>query len=598
MTHEKDPETGKGLPEENIKYQMETFLFAGHVTTHITKTNIFYWIATHPDVEEKLFNEIQTHTGGGPITWENLSKMEYLTQVMKENLRLAGLTFVIKNNKKSFSLSDYWVPADSALFINMRAVQHDPEIYPDPEKFDPERWTQENQAKREPYTWFPFSSGRRICMGKPFNTISTRLTVASVVQRYHLRVDPRSRCRVGGGNLLGWRGVQMQFMPRSTPGPSRQPHYIARRSSLSFDKMFVQSQVAAGKRMLVLFASNTGTCEELAETMNKRAQALGFDSEIATMNQFVGPSPPVVPKSGEGLVAIICSSYNGLAPDNGRKFEDAMKIGSLAFSSMKGVHFATFGVGNRQWRETYQKFPNSVAKALSGAGGVRVGELGSGDMDRGQVESEFSEWCADTLVSALQVLGLSVPAVLEARLRPLPPAYDFYVGGTKADDAAPASDTGSIVAPGMQQLDAKRSATAAFLAANGEFIANISENRELQGLGTGRSTRHVVIDLPPGVTYATGDHLGVLMPNPDDVVLAYLEYLQVSPDAVVLLDLKDPPQKRFPLGQPMSAFTLFAYFVELQQVATREQIRVLAHFAGQEDQTRLRDMASSGAYLE
>jgi len=227
-----------------------------------------------------------------------------------------------------------------------------------------------------------------------------------------------------------------------------------------------------------------------------------------------------------------------------------------------------------------------------------VGEPGSGDMDRGQVESEFSEWCADTLVSALQVFGLSVPAVLEARLRPLPPAYDFYIGGTKADDAAPASDTLSIVAPGTQQLNAPRSATAAFLAANGEFIANISENRELQALGTGRSTRHVVIDLPPGVTYVTGDHLGVLMPNPEDVVLAYLEYLQVSPDAVVLLDLKDPPQKRFPLGQPMSAFTLFAYFVELQQVATKEQIRVLAHFAGQEDQAHLRDIASSGAYLE
>merc|ERR1712117_329030 len=220
-------------------------------------------------------------------------------------------------------------------------------------------------------------------------------------------------------------------------------------------------------------------------------------------------------------------------------------------------------------------FPNSVAQTLSGAGGIVVGEQGSGDMDRGQVDAEFSEWCAHTLVSALKALGLSVPAGVEARLRPLPPTYFFYVGGARADDAAPASDTASIVAPGMQQLDARLSATARFLAANGEFIANISENRELQDAGTGRSTRHVVVDLPQGVTYVTGDHLGVLMPNPEDVVLGYLDYLQVSPDAVVILDLKNSSPKRFPLGQPMSAFTLFAYFVELQQVATREQIRVL-----------------------
>jgi len=202
------------------------------------------------------------------------------------------------------------------------------------------------------------SDGKHVCIGMQFNIISTRLTIASIVQKFHVRIDPKSRCRLCGGPLLVWRGMQMQFTPRSVDGPSRQPHYVARRNSLSvLDKMFVKSQVAVGKRMLVLFASNTGTCEELAEMMKERAQALGFDAETATMNRFVGPSPPVVPKSGEGLVAVVCSSYNGYAPDNGRDFEEVMKSGSNAFSTMKGVHFATFGVGNRQWRETYQKFP-------------------------------------------------------------------------------------------------------------------------------------------------------------------------------------------------------------------------------------------------
>jgi len=451
--------------DENIKYQMMSFLFAGLATTQVAKTNALYWIATRPDVEEKLFEEIQVHTGGGPITWENLSKMEHLTQILKENLRLSGLGQVIKSTKVGASLGEYWVPADSALVVNIRAVQHDPEIHTDPEKFDPERWTQENEAKREPYTWFPYSAGRRICMGMQFNILSTRLTIASIVQKFHLRVDPSSRGRQRSGQLLSWRDVQMLFMPRRGHVPSRQPHYVARRNPLSaLEGAFVKSQVAAGKRVLVLFASNTGTCEVLAETLKRRAQALGFDTDMATMNQFVGPSPPVVPRAGEGLVAIVCSSYNGYAPDNGLKFEEAMKSSSNAFKTMEGVHFSMFGVGNRQWRETFQRFPNSVAQTLSGAGGIVVGEQGSGDMDRGQVDAEFSEWCAHTLVSALQALGLSVPAGVEARLRPLPPTYTFYVGGARADDAAPASDTVSIVAPGMQQLDARLSATAGFLA--------------------------------------------------------------------------------------------------------------------------------------
>ena len=199
MFTDPDPETGELLPDENILNQVATFLVAGHDSTSTAITMLLYHVALNPDVEEKVYNEVMSVVGDGPITWDALGRMKYCTQVVKENLRLfppAPQFTKTSPPDQTVTLGPYVIPPGTTLVCSTWGLHRNPLVYPDPLKFDPDRWSDENAAKRSPYAWLPFSYGKRGCIGQQLSLIEQRVCLASLVRKFHFRVDLSTKLEV------------------------------------------------------------------------------------------------------------------------------------------------------------------------------------------------------------------------------------------------------------------------------------------------------------------------------------------------------------------------------------------------------------------
>merc|ERR1719188_1057163 len=173
-----DPQSGEKLPEDNIVNQVATFLIAGHDSTSTAITMLLYHLAQHPEVEERVYQEVMSVAGHGPITWDALGKMTYCTQVVKENLRMyapASQFVKVSPTDRGTQLGPYYIPPGTALVVSTWGLHYNPSVYPEPEKFDPDRWSPEACAKRSPYAWLPFSYGKRGCIGMQLSLIEQRL---------------------------------------------------------------------------------------------------------------------------------------------------------------------------------------------------------------------------------------------------------------------------------------------------------------------------------------------------------------------------------------------------------------------------------------
>ncbi|KAL1465042.1 hypothetical protein WDU94_004637 [Cyamophila willieti] len=131
-------------------------------------------LAANQDVQDKVLAEIEDIFGSrecNEIQKEHLKKMEYLEKVIKESLRLyPSVPYISRWLENDLILGDYTVPAKTNISIVTYFLHRNPKIYPDPDKFDPERFSQKNSAARHPFAYIPFSAGPRNCIGKLFET--------------------------------------------------------------------------------------------------------------------------------------------------------------------------------------------------------------------------------------------------------------------------------------------------------------------------------------------------------------------------------------------------------------------------------------------
>lgn len=142
------------------------FFFAGFETSSSLSTFVIYELALNPEIQDKLRNEIRTgiDDNNGNLTYDLLFSFKYLDMVMNETLRIYPPAFYLtRHSTKDFKIpgTDMTIPAKTDVAINVRSLHLDPEYYPNPEKFDPERFTPENIRSRKPFTFIPF--GKRIC---------------------------------------------------------------------------------------------------------------------------------------------------------------------------------------------------------------------------------------------------------------------------------------------------------------------------------------------------------------------------------------------------------------------------------------------------
>ncbi|CAF0819677.1 unnamed protein product [Didymodactylos carnosus] len=157
------------LTMDDIQEEVDTFMFEGHDTTAAALSFALFLIALHPDVQQKLYNEIDQIFSDDverACTMDDLKQMDYLECVIKESLRLLpSVPGILREAQEDFIYNGHKILAGTRCVISILAIHLDPKYYPEPNKFDPERFRPENTAQRSPYAFIPFSAGSRNCIG-------------------------------------------------------------------------------------------------------------------------------------------------------------------------------------------------------------------------------------------------------------------------------------------------------------------------------------------------------------------------------------------------------------------------------------------------
>lgn len=190
------PETGERLPDQNVRHQILTFLVAGHETTSGTLSFALHHLARNPEVLARARAEVDQILGSDPAaepTFEQVGRFRYVRRVIDETLRLwptaPGFS---RGPREPTVVAGRWVmeAGDMALVLLPR-VHRDPQVWgPDPERFDPDRFTSAAVHSRPPHTYKPFGTGERSCIGRQFALHESVIALAAVLHRYDLAGDP------------------------------------------------------------------------------------------------------------------------------------------------------------------------------------------------------------------------------------------------------------------------------------------------------------------------------------------------------------------------------------------------------------------------
>eukprot|EP00927_Polykrikos_kofoidii_P029658 TRINITY_DN25618_c0_g1_i1.p1 TRINITY_DN25618_c0_g1~~TRINITY_DN25618_c0_g1_i1.p1 ORF type:complete len:1156 (-),score=164.76 TRINITY_DN25618_c0_g1_i1:94-3138(-) len=582
-----DPESNELLPQELVTANTLTFLVAGHDSTSTAITMLLYQVAMHPEVEQKIFEEVARVVGDKPLTWDLFGKLTYCTQVVKESLRLfPPAPQFVKNSPidRDTTLGKYRIPAGSSFICSVFALHFNPSVYPDPHAFQPERWEGEEAAKRSPYAWLPFSYGKRACIGMQLSLIEQRVALVELVRKYHIRVDPSTKLTITQPLFMNPQGIYLRFFLRSASAMSIPPPSATCLNLKSVVGVTSLSQVEklAGKRLLVLFASNMGTCEGFASRIVRQGADLGLECSKAPLDALALDNPPKVPSRGQGFVLIVTSTYNGQPPENAKAF--ASWLDSERAALLGDVCFSVFGCGNRQWAATYQFFGRQIHEKLVTIGAECIAPMGEGDMDSGGIEMEFTRWSLACTVGIFRSEGIAVPPALNEQLYPEITPFEVWVWDSRRICDLSLAHRASVLKSVTERLPLFKSGMG--------WTASVGTNRELL-TAKGRSTKHIELPLPPGMTYSAGDHIGVIGASPAEVVLAYMKRVQMAPHAVVKCEpgIGETAIEFLPSTTPVAAYSVLAFCVELQQPATRVQMHWLSKRASGSTKERLEALA-------
>lgn len=215
-----DEETGNAaLTEEEIRDETLTMLMAGHETTAHALTWTWYLLSQHPETQQKLHTELRGVLQGRRPEIDKLEALPYNRMVFSEAMRLYPPVWIVaRRNPKAWSLAGYTFPPGSFIFMSQYLMQRDARYFPDPDRFEPERWTPEATAKRPRYCYFPFGGGPRQCIGEGFAWATGLLALATIAQRWRFRLAPDQR--VALEPLITLRpkyGMRMIVEPHSKP---------------------------------------------------------------------------------------------------------------------------------------------------------------------------------------------------------------------------------------------------------------------------------------------------------------------------------------------------------------------------------------------
>jgi cytochrome P450 family 6 len=188
---------GNTLSIEEIAAQSFVFFIAGFETSSTTMTFALYEFSKHPELQDKVREEVNTVLAKheGKITYDAIQEMKYMDQVINETLRKYPAVPLLTRK----CVRDYKIPGEdlviekgTTILISILGIHYDKEYYSDPEKFDPERFTEENKKSRHHYAHLPFGEGPRMCIGMRFGLMQSKMGLSSLLKNYKFTVNKKT----------------------------------------------------------------------------------------------------------------------------------------------------------------------------------------------------------------------------------------------------------------------------------------------------------------------------------------------------------------------------------------------------------------------
>ena len=186
-------DSGSAMDDRQVRDEAMTLLLAGHETTALALSWTWYLLARNPEVEQKLADELDEVLAGRAPTPEDLPRLRYTDMVLKESMRLYPPAWAIgREAREAFQAGPYLAPPGTAVFISQWITHYDPRFFPDPERFDPERWRDDpiRRGSLPRYAYFPFGGGPRVCVGAGFAQMEAALILGTIAQRFRLSLVP------------------------------------------------------------------------------------------------------------------------------------------------------------------------------------------------------------------------------------------------------------------------------------------------------------------------------------------------------------------------------------------------------------------------
>ena len=180
--------------EQSLRDQVITIFLAGYETVANALSWTWYLLSENPECERRFHEEIDRELQGRLPTFEDIPRLRYVEMVLAESMRLYPPAWAMgRKARRDFQLGDFFLPAKTTVLISQFITHRDPRFFPDPLRFDPERFTSEAKALRAKFTYFPFGAGARQCIGESFAWMEGVLLLAAIGQKWKLKLVPGHR---------------------------------------------------------------------------------------------------------------------------------------------------------------------------------------------------------------------------------------------------------------------------------------------------------------------------------------------------------------------------------------------------------------------
>ncbi|KAK6212271.1 hypothetical protein LQW54_005402 [Pestalotiopsis sp. IQ-011] len=556
MLNVSDPETGEKMSDENIRFNMLTFLIAGHETTSGTLAFLFYNFLHKPETLYKCQAEVDRVLGDDILQPSHIPQLKYVRASIFESLRFLGPITQTRHHAKEDTVigGKYKITKDMNVRVNLPGMHHDTRVYgEDAAEFSPERMMDGGFEALPPNAWKAFGNGKRSCIGRFLAEQEMVMTVATVLQRFEVSMaDPSYNLHLK--STLTVKPADFKIKVSRRPGrgpytgipgsvPSSMMQGVHEKQPKSGGKKVESS--GARNPLLILYGSNAGTCKYIAEDLQTMAKERGLGPEVKTLDASTGELPTDKP------VVIVVPSYEGKPPDNARKFH--AWIESLGPGALKNVKFAVFGVGNSEWSNTFHKVPKFFSEAIPKLGGKAVIEPGLVDVKE-DIIGTWEDW-RDNLLDS--------------------------IGDEKHPGQAP-----------ELAIKFKKADMASKLAGEEVSEAVVKKNVEIAPAGdVGSAKRHMEVELPEGVSYEAGDYLVIMPTNPPNVVRRAARRFKLNMDDSI--EISGTSKEFLTGGGAVNVVDLLAARVELGTPASRRHVEAIARTANSADQKALMELASN-----